>query len=436
MSAGSRRMAWRGELRRPSESFFAAFAQAVGEAGGPEAATCEAFDSLVPTVDWAGRLPHVPPGLPGLWAVWRLRPLLAEPSFLRLLGLQIHALAREDRASGAGLGAIGAGSGSWGNIGAAFASRKPALAWGEAQGVEVPGGADFDQALTLCAPDMASVGHKAVHAWTLGQLHLRLAPPPATARRMLGIALWLGASEPRDEFWNRRARVRLPEGLRVPEGTGAPCDEAVAMREVCDLGLVDLLDRWCARLAAGAGSGDLLSALVRAASERQLDARRDLEGKTSWNFVYLATLGRGLAPAGDPAPYAQAAALVNLFPPEEPEDRVRARVPRAASGDPSEALLEAILDGEASEAMGLAEQLEGHAGPGAVLGVLAEAASRNDPHFNQSHQILAVAAAAELESMVSGPARGAFLTALAKHLANSQGSGDLGRMADEALNGP
>jgi hypothetical protein len=70
-----------------------------------------------------------------------------------------------------------------------------------------------------------------------------------------------------------------------------------------------------------------------------------------------------------------------------------------------------------------------------VLRVLAEAASRNDPAFNHAHQVLAVAAAADLAPTLAAGAREALLVALAKNLANSQGSGDLGRLADRALAG-
>jgi hypothetical protein len=68
-----------------------------------------------------------------------------------------------------------------------------------------------------------------------------------------------------------------------------------------------------------------------------------------------------------------------------------------------------------------------------ILRMLAEAASRNDPAFNHAHQVLAVAAAAELLPLLPVCAQEAMLMALAKSLANSQGSGDLGRLADQAL---
>jgi hypothetical protein len=182
-------------------------------------------------------------------------------------------------------------------------------------------------------------------------------------------------------------------------------------------------------LKSGLTAGDLRTALVLAASEKQLDARRDLEGKTAWNFVYLSTLG---GPAITATTWCQAAALVNLFPTDEPEARIR---PRDLNSPSAEALLEAILDGEVVPAMShgraLAEAGEGKA----VLQVLAEAATRNDPAFNHAHQVLAVAAAADLVPQLPPFAQAAMLVSLAKSLANSQGSGDLGTMADHALSG-
>ena len=68
-----------------------------------------------------------------------------------------------------------------------------------------------------------------------------------------------------------------------------------------------------------------------------------------------------------------------------------------------------------------------------VLATLAEAATRNDPTFNHAHQLIAVAAAADLLPHLPPAANEALLVALAKSLANSQGSGDLGRLAERAL---
>jgi hypothetical protein len=197
------------------------------------------------------------------------------------------------------------------------------------------------------------------------------------------------------------------------------------VRDLCDLGLVGLLDRFTERLRAGQGGEDLLAALVLAAAEKQLDARRDLEGKTAWAFVYLASLAR-TRPV-DPRVWCQAAALVNLFPTDEPDGRIR---PLARGTADATALLEAILDAEAAPAMGCAGALVAAGRESEVLKALAEASTRNDPTFNHAHQLLAIAAAADLLPHLPGPAREALLVALAKSLANSQGSGDLGRLAD------
>jgi hypothetical protein len=117
---------------------------------------------------------------------------------------------------------------------------------------------------------------------------------------------------------------------------------------------------------------------------------------------------------------------VNLFPTDEPGDRIRPQV-----GAP--ALLEALLDAEPARAMGQAQVLLAQGQGDGVLRVLAEAATRNDPVFNHAHQVLAVAAAADLMPHLPHFAQEAMLGALAKSLANSQGSEDLGCLAAKAL---
>jgi len=241
------------------------------------------------------------------------------------------------------------------------------------------------------------------------------------------MAAWHCASEPADTFWHDRAAGRLGDTGPVPfqPASQRPQIHRDLAREVCDSGLVDLLDRSSGWVRSGLGSGDLLAVLTLAAAEKLLDARRDLEGKTAWNFVVLATLAKRVAEEGqgNPESWVQAAALVNLFPTGEAEDRPRPAPLKASPADPALALLDAILDGEPLPAMALADRLLAEDGPEALLKVLAEAAAGNDPGFNYSHQILAVAAAADL----------APLQALAKSLANGQGSSDLGRLADAAL---
>jgi hypothetical protein len=429
---------WRNELDRPSAAFFRAFAVLAREPDGAAAAVREAVQRLTPVVDWAAYLPHVPHGLLGLGAAFRLRPLLREASFLRLLATQLHAFAHESRSPEAkALGAIGRGSGNWDNLRMALGHHRPAIAWGEAAAVPEATGEHFRFLERAAEADMANVGHKPVLARGLGRLGRDLGPAPEPGRVLLALAAWQCASEPYDTFWHDRAARRLGEAAPVPQRAPALGAEAhrAQVREICDTGLVDLLDRFAARVRAGHGSGDLLAALALAAAERQLDARRDLEAKTTWNFVYLAALAQQAAEAGASAPtrWVQAAALVNLFPGGEEEDRPRPALPRQPVPDLEAGLVDAILDGEPLPAMGLAQALLARDGAEPVLRALAEAASGNDPAFNHSHQVLATAAAADLLPHLPGPAAEAVLVALAKALANAQGSSDLGRLADAAL---
>jgi hypothetical protein len=438
--SGSALENWFIELDHPSTGFFRTLAALGGTPEGPADAAREAVLRLAPAVDWGAYLPHIPHGLLGLQAVFRLRPLLPEPSFLRILATQLHAFAVESRSpAGRGLGAIGNGSGNWGNLQMALAHHRPAIAWGEARAVEGVQWEHFRLLEQAAEADMANVGHKSVLARLLGELFLALGQPQEAGRLMLALVAWHCASEPYDTFWHERAAHRLGQAQPVPHRAPVQSQDAhrTQVREICDSGLVDLLDRFSARVRSGCGSGDLLAVLALAAAEKQLDARRDLEGKTAWNFVFLAALAKRTAEAQRSAPesWVQAAALVNLFPTGEDEERPQPVPPRAAPGDPAAALLDAILDGEPLPAMGLAQFLLEAEGPDPVLRVLAEAASGNDPAFNHSHQILAVAAVADLLPHLPDHARAAVLLAMAKALANGQGSADLGRLADAALRG-
>lgn len=423
---------WQQELESPTEGFFGAFADRVVLPDGVRDAVREALKTLLPRIDWEAYQPHVPHGILGLRSVLRLRALLEAPSFLRALAIQLHMAAHEARRSPQALAQVLAakGSGQWRNLEAFIQSRRPGLAYAEAQGFELPGVKDFQRLGQLTETDMANVGHKAVVCDHFGDLHDRLDHPKATGRRLLGLAAWVAAT-PEDTFWARRAAKRLVGTEVAVPWTDVSLDEdalASRVRELCDLGLVALLDRFTDELKAGQGAGDTLAALVLAASEKQLDARRDLEGKTAWTFAYLATLAR--TRPSDPRIWCQAAALVNLFPTDEPEDRV---VPAAVLESGSDALRDAVLDLEPALAMGHAQGLVRIGQGEAALAALAEAATRNDPTFNHAHQVLAVAAAADLLPHLPPFAQEALLAALAKNLANSQGSGDLGRQADRAL---
>lgn len=425
---------WLQELEAPSAEFFAAFSARCAAPEGLRDAVRDALKTLIPRIDWEAYQPHVPHGILGLRAVLRLRPYLAEASFLRLLAIQLHMAAHEGSRSPQALAQVQAakGSGQWRNLAAFIHSRRPALAYAEAQGFEQPGPEDFQRLGGLTATDMANVGHKALAVLDLGELQAVLEHPKATGRRLFGLAAWLAAT-PEDTFWARRAAKRL-EGvaLAVPWTVPVLTPDALEtqVREICDLGLVAMLNAFTARLRAGQGAADLLAGLVLAAAEKQLDARRDLEGKTAWSFAYLAHLAR--TRCTDPRVWCQAAALVNLFPTDEAEERIQAEAGAAADGD---ALVEAILDAEPAKAMGFAEALARADQSEAALKALAEAATRNDPTFNHASQVLAVAAAVDLLGHLPPFAQQAMLGALAKSLANSQGSGDLGRQADRMVQG-
>lgn len=423
---------WLQELESPTAAFFRVLARRLAEPDGLRDALREAAKTLIPRTDWEAYQPHVPHGLLGLRAVLRLQPLLEERSFLRAVATQLHMAAHEGRCSPHALAqALAAkGSGNWRNLEAFIQTRRPGLAYAEAQGIEQPELEDFQRLGRLTETDMANVGHKAVLACDLGDLHERLGHPKATGRRLLGLVAWVAATA-EDTFWARRAAKRLA-GVEVAvpwrESVADEATLAAQVRDLCDEGLVALLDRFAERLKAGQGAGDVLAALVLAASEKQLDARRDLEGKTAWTFAYLATLAR--TRPTDPRVWCQAAALVNLFPTDEPE----ARIQPADAVPSAEGLLDAVLDLEPALAMGHARGLAQAGQAEVVLATLSEAATRNDPTFNHAHQVIAVAAAADLLPHLPAFAQEALLVALAKNLANSQGSGDLGRQAERAFN--
>ncbi|MBK8792215.1 MAG: hypothetical protein IPN59_03495 [Holophaga sp.] len=423
---------WLKELDSPTEGFIPAFAARITEPDGYQGALREALLHLVPRVDWQGYLPQVPHGLLGLAAVVELAPSLVEPSMLRLCATQLQAFAREGRAPEArSLATIGLGSGHWPNIDVALREHRPAMAWGELLALEHPRSEDFHHLLCVAAPDMANVGHKAVAVGAMERLWTSLGKSVEVGRVLLAWAGWFVATEPEDRFWHVRM-ARRTSGVPVPTGVsnqGAAWQQSLA-HEICELGLVGMLDALAARMKAGATAGDLLAGLVLAASEKMLDARRDMEGKTAWNLAYLATLGRDLAGLGQPEVWGQAAAMVNFFPSDAPEDRYRWQKRAVDPAVLSTALLEAILDGDPDVAMDLAAS---SADSTKVMEACAEAASRNDPGFNRSSHVLAAAGAQQLLSFLPAWVASTMLIALAKSLANSQGSDDLGRVADREL---
>lgn len=387
-------MPWVEALKNPDGDFFAAYSAAL-KAHGPMACVEAAVIHLTPRVDWAGYLPGMPHGLLGLDAALELRPLLSERRFHRLLGLQLHAFAMEGRAK---------------------RRAKPSS--------EAATEAAFRELLAQAAPDMANIGHKAVAAATALRLWQRLGQGEDAGRALLAWARFVVMAEPVDRFWNVRMARRLESGL--PSQTrvlGEAWQQAFA-ESMDEVGLVALLDQVAERLREGPSTEDLLAALSLAACDKQLAATRDLEGKTAWNFVYLAALACELPAREQPEVWGQAAALVNFFPAEawlnDPWSEI------STTGD----LLEAILDGEPDRAL---ERALGYEDPAEALKILAEAACLNDPGFNHAMQILAVASAVRCPLPPKAARR--RVGALAKFLGNTQGQDYFGRQVERALEG-
>lgn len=413
---------WLQELEQPTEGFFLVFARRVKAEDGVRAACREAIAFLAPRINWAAYLPHMPHGLLGLWAVLRLEALLERPRFLRMLAAQLHLFAHEGRQKGEGFLSLATGSGSREHLRLALERHQPAWAWGEAMALEVVP-EDFRALALQVAPDMACVGHKAVLAHRLGELARRL-EAPGLDRLLLALAAWLGASEPSDLFWQKRILKRLGDPApRLASGRVGQPEELA--RLICQEGLVGLLDGLAAGIRAGATREDLLLALASAAASKQRDAGRELEGKTSWSFVFLASMA---ALDLDAAAWCRAAALVNLFPSLEPGRCVQPREPRRETS-----LREAILDGEVAEALFLARACFEAQGAEALLRMLCEAAAEDDPHGNHAHPVLALAACVELLPELPRGLQGEVLVSLAKSLAHARGSCDLSNRASSAL---
>lgn len=363
-------MNWLEALERPGPTFLAAFVRRLREPGGAEGATCEAMTFLAPRIDWASYGAHVPLGLVGLRAVWRLKEVLPEASFHRALGLQLAMAAREGRAA-------------------------------------MPVSLEF-QPLPDLWPDMATLGYKPVFAQHFQDLD-----------RLLGVdhrplLAHLAALVTPDTFWYRLATRRL----EAPE---SPVPESGLVETILECGVVKTMQRAVAHLRKGREPSSLLAPLVEAASCRLLDAERELEGKTMWLLVYLSALAR--AQPVDPRPWLQAAALVNFFPGEGGARGARPKPPVVST-----TLLDAILDGDVGRSCLLGED-EGES----ALAAMAESASRNDPTFNHGRQVMAVAAIMDLAAHVPPDLLARLTGALAKSLANSQGSCDQALLLDRLL---
>lgn len=423
------REAWVQELESPGEGFFRAFAALGRKPEDRTTGILVALETLIPRIDWEGYLPQMPHGLLGLAAVMQLEALLAPEDFSRLLATQLHALTCEGRVGpGKGLGVISRGSGHWPHVLLALERHQPALAWGEIQGMARPEANHFKELLTLACHDMANLGHKAVGLHLLEGLHGALGCPEHSGRHLLGVAAWEAAAGPVDHSWAQRIRKRLPEGLRVPlqPANREPGFHQEAAGIVGEAGFISLLDSLGAWLREGLGSGDLLAILSLAAAGKLRDARRDLEGRTGWTLSYLAMVAEALPTL--PEAWAQAAALINFFPSDEPEDRLEPAVV-GPSSEAALALREAILDGEAAQAMGWAQRMNADS----ALREMAHTVAQNDPGATYSAQALTLGALSRLLPQLPESIQQPLLIAVAKSLANSQGSGDLGNRAVRAL---
>lgn len=272
-------MSWHAALERPGPTFLAAYVRRLGELGGARGATVEALAFLGPRIGWAEYGAHVPLGLVGLRAVWRLRGVLAERSFHRALGLQLAMAAREGRGP---------------------------------EPVELPA-----KASEVDWSDMATLGYKPVFALHFADLDRRL---ERTGQSDPLVAHVVAQVAP-DRYWHRLAERRL----------GRPAPATAPEEALLEGGVVEAMAAVAGLLAAG---GDPLPLLVAGACRRLQDATRELQGQTSWLLVYLAALAE--ARPSEPHPWLQAAALVNFFPGLEPE----APAPQAREGELLDAVLD------------------------------------------------------------------------------------------------
>ena len=221
--------------------------------------------------------------------------------------------------------------------------------------------------------------------------------------RLLPLLEHICRALPREVHWHRRALKRLDGEL--PE---CPADP---VRLLCEGGLGEVLDCFGALVRRGE---PVLGPLAEGAARKLLEASRELQGRTSWLFVYLATL-----PGSGAAQWLQGAALVHLFPSDgwaEPE-------PQAGKVGVQD-LLDAILDAEPRKARRTALALLPHMEPAELLPVLAEGAASCDPMNDGGHRLLAAAAVAELLPLLDRRAVTWVLPALANFLAATQTSGD------------
>ncbi len=310
-----------------------------------------------------------------------LELLLAPSSFHRLLGLHLQILARRPRKKACPL--------------------PPAAPW--------------PQLMQAQARDMGNLGLKAVTLHRLQGLglHLGIETPLDDRLRALGQGMTLEA--PCDAYWAERALARLRQvpGRVVWEGEARDAEGPPERVEVILRGgltqVLDMVSGWLQRHPL---APHLLDTLVQAAASKQREAPRDLMEVVAWLWPYLATLAGPLGHLEDPCPWAQAAALVNLFPSLDPEDVPPPPLPQG--GVRAEALDAALLDREPERAAFLAEALHDALGPAAILAHLAEAITHRDPADFPRAQILAVASALELLPHLRPSATRPMVQALAR----------------------
>lgn len=250
------------------------------------------------------------------------------------------------------------------------------------------------------APDMASTGIKGILAHQLEDLAGRL----GLGAHLLPLLQATCAAIPTDTNWYQRALKRL-EGPLPP---GSPKDP---VRVLCEGGLVEVLDHFGGLVRR---KEPVLGFLVEGAARKLLEAGRELQGRTSWLFVYLATL-----PGSAQAQWLQAAALVNFFPSED-----WASLESEEGEADIQALQEAMLDAEPDETRRIALALLAREDPLDLMPVLAEAVASSDPMNDGGHRLLAAAAVAELLPLVDRRAQAWMVLSLAHALAATQTSGD------------
>ncbi|MFZ9999095.1 MAG: hypothetical protein ACO3F8_00680 [Holophagaceae bacterium] len=422
---------WEEELSRPTEDFFSAYVNISQNDQDLILAVRSAVKVLVPVIDWPGFLPHMPHGLLGLSSIFRLRGILDARSFRRALGTQLHYFAQEGRATSAKKPLMG--SGSFQNIKLGIQKQLPEIAFGEVMGINVPTDDDFDSLVSLVKKDMSNMGHKMVFIHHMKYLFIQLGRPKATGRWLLGICAWLAACAP-DTFWNERAQKRLDQVPSRPLAGSmvfAPEDTTRLRKAVNEFGLVQMLNEWTSATADGLHSAEMLKVLLLSSSDKILDARRDLEGKTSWLFTYLESLWFSDDAKSDLAVWSQAAALVNLFPSEEDSSRMSTLIEGSGS---NVKLSDAILDVEPQKAFSIAHSSLNTANLSAdVEREVALAVSWGDPIYNYSHHSLALASLIHLRGHIEPQVWNYAMCSLCKSLANSQGSSDLSRQLDRLL---